>query len=140
MDQLDALLKETSVVTNHRVTDRLTRTAYDQVLKSVQKADVVILSLYLRTQVGRKLGLEPDHKQLAETILKSGKPVVVVTFGHPYAVESFPQAAGAVVAYEQSMASVRAVANVLTGRHEPRGRLPITIGPYSFGSGLTAFD
>jgi hypothetical protein len=55
--------------------------------------------------------------------------------GNPYAVSTFPGADAHLVAYDQTIASVRATAGVLQGEQWPRGRLPITVEPYEYGAG-----
>ena len=108
-----------------------------RVVQEAAAADVVVLALYLRLQSGRgEAGLLKEQARLAERLLEAGRPVVLVAFGNPYAASAFPSADVLLVAYDQSLASVQAAARILTGQQEARGRLPIAVGPYPFGSGL----
>ena len=98
---------------------------------------MVVLTLYLRLQAGRgKAGLFPRQEQFVRQLVDRGTPVVLVTFGNPYAVTALADAEGLLVAYEQSLASVAAVAAVLQGRQAARGVLPVAVDPYPFGSGI----
>lgn len=106
-------------------------------LQAVADAEVVVLALYLRLQSGRgEAGLFEQQDRLVYRLLAQGKPVVLVTFGNPYAVIPFSEADVLVVAYEQSLESVATVAGILQGLQPARGTLPITVDSYAYGSGL----
>ncbi len=109
------------------------------VLRDADAADVVVLALYLRLTAGRgKAGLFPGQEGLVRRLLERGTPLVLVTFGNPYAVMPFDGADGLLVAYDQTLETVHAATRILLGRQPPQGRLPITVGAYGYGSGLTA--
>jgi beta-N-acetylhexosaminidase len=104
-------------------------------------ADVVVLALYLRLQSGRgEAGLYGRQEALAQALLAQGRPVVLVTFGNPYAVTTFAEADVHLVAYDQTLESVQAAAGILRGMQAPRGLLPITVTPYAYASGLRQLD
>ena len=108
-----------------------------RIVQEAAAADAVVLALYLRLQSGRgEAGLLKEQARLAERLLAAGRPVVLVAFGNPYAASAFPSADVLLVAYDQSLASVHTAARILTGQQEARGRLPIAVTPYPFGSGL----
>ena len=107
------------------------------IMDRVAQAEVIVLTLYLRLQSGRgAAGLYPRQLQLVRALLATGKPVVLVTFGNPYVVTPFRSAAVLLVAYDQTLASVAAVGDLLLGRQSSKGQLPVTVAPYAFGSGL----
>lgn len=115
--------------------DPTARRAAD-VLAETAAADVIVVALYMRLTAGRgTAGLFAQQHRLVERLLAQGKPLVLVTFGNPYAVTPFARAEVHVVAYDQALETVRAVARILTGAQPPRGRLPITVAPYDFGAG-----
>lgn len=104
------------------------------------EAGVVVLALYLRLKAGRgEAGLFPGQERFVRRLLDQDVPVVLVTFGNPYVIIPFDEAEVLLVAYEQSLASVAAVAGILRGQQPARGLLPITVGPYPFGSGVEGF-
>ncbi|HET6568223.1 MAG TPA: glycoside hydrolase family 3 C-terminal domain-containing protein, partial [Rhodothermales bacterium] len=91
-----------------------------------------------RLQSGRgEAGLYPRQTRLVRQLLEQEKPVVLVTFGNPYAVTTFSTADAFLVAYDQTLESVRTAADILRGLRQPEGKLPITVDPYPFGSGLS---
>jgi hypothetical protein len=120
-----------------RVGTQPARTDTDAALQAARNADVVVLALYLRLQSGRgEAGLFEGQDKLVHQLLKQGKPVVLVTFGNPYAVIPFADAEVLLVAYEQSLESVSTVAGILQGMQPARGTLPITVDSYAYGSGI----
>ncbi len=73
-------------------------------------------------------GLPGRQQQLAEVVLASGRPVVAVLFsGRPLMVPFLAEKARALVAaWFLGAGAGRAVAEVLAGRVDPAGRLPVT--------------
>jgi beta-N-acetylhexosaminidase len=116
-----------------------TEAELSRVLEQTANADVVVIALYQRLVSGRgEAGLHPRQTQMVRRLIAGGRPVVLVTFGNPYAVTTFRQADAFLVAYDQLMETNTAAARVLRGEQPPRGRLPITVDPFPFGAGLDA--
>jgi beta-N-acetylhexosaminidase len=110
-----------------------------RVLEGTANADIVVVALYQRLVSGRgDAGLFPRQTRLVRRLLEQGRPVVLVTFGNPYAVTTFRTAKAFVVAYDQLIESNDAAARVLRGALEPRGRLPITVDPFEYGAGVSS--
>jgi len=135
MDLFDKALAETAKSTRfdeepseRLITDAVTRAG---------DADVIVLALYLRLQAGRgEAGLFPMQTKLVERLLALEKPVILVTFGNPYAASTFQESEGVVVAYDQSLQTIVAAVRVLQGAQRAPGRLPITVEPFAYGSGM----
>ncbi len=109
-------------------------------VKRIQSADVILLPLYVkvRTHTGR-IGIPTNLRPVVEKIDALRKPTVVIAFGNPYNVASFPRASALVCAYTDAEPLVEASVEALFGAIPWRGKLPIEIrGLYSFGSGLEA--
>ena len=73
-------------------------------------------------------GLPGRQQELADQILSLGKPVVVLlSSGRPLTVPALVEGAGAVLAtWFLGSEAGNAIADVLTGRWNPSGRLPVT--------------
>ena len=137
MDDFAGRLGTNSTIVEARYDQAPSVAEQQQVVQEAAAADVVVLALYLRLQSGRgEAGLLKEQADLAKRLLEAGRPVVLVAFGNPYAASAFSSADVLLVAYDQSLASVQAAARILTGQQEARGRLPIEVAPYPFGSSL----
>ena len=137
MDVFPPALEESgAAVTAQRFDTEPTEADRTAALEAARAADVVVLALYLRLQSGRgEAGLFPKQRALVQALLEQGTPVVLVPFGNPYAVDPFPEADAFLVGYDQTLATVRAAADVLRGRYAPQGRLPISLERFAYGSG-----
>ncbi|NOT13910.1 MAG: beta-glucosidase [Methylococcaceae bacterium] len=74
------------------------------------------------------LALEPSQQALADAVLTTGKPVILLTFGgRPRIITSIAEKAAAVVlGFLPGMEGGVAVADILYGNHNPDAKLPIT--------------
>jgi beta-glucosidase len=71
--------------------------------------------------------LPPDQKALVSALQATGKPVIVVVVaGRPLGLGPAGNAAGLVMAYQGSTEAGTAVADVLFGKVNPSGRLPVS--------------
>lgn len=105
---------------------------------AIENADAVVIVMYLRLTSGSgDAGLLEEQEDLVNKIVKMDKPVALLTLGNPYAVTPFADSEALLIAYEQSLASVRTLSKILTGEQYPSGKLPISVGPFAYGSGLT---
>ncbi len=73
-------------------------------------------------------GLPGSQRELAEAVLSTGRPVVaLLSSGRPLIVPFLAERAGALVAtWFLGAGAGEAIAEVLTGRFNPTGRLPVT--------------
>jgi beta-glucosidase len=71
--------------------------------------------------------LTPSQKGLVSALEKTGKPVVVVVVaGRPLGLGPAEQANAILMAYQGSTEAGRAVADVIFGKVDPSGKLPVT--------------
>ncbi len=95
-------------------------------------ADVVVAGV-------ADIGTNDDQRRLVGA-LAAVRPTVLVSLRAPYDVLDAPNAAAAVCAYGGRVATLRAVAEVLTGARRPVGTLPVDIpGLYAIGAGMKDF-
>ena len=112
---------------------------FDEAIKIAQQADIVVLVLGDRsgltldcstgeTRDSGDLLLPGVQGSLAETIIGTGKPVVVVLItGRPYAIPWLAENANAILeAWLPGEEGGTAIAEVLFGDVNPGGKLPIT--------------
>jgi beta-N-acetylhexosaminidase len=90
--------------------------ATQRALRLAKKADLIVVGL-----------MNGDYARLVRRIKKAhpNKPVVVVSFGSPYLLSSFADVDAYVCAFGFRNESEVAAADVLLGRLNPEGRLPV---------------
>jgi beta-N-acetylhexosaminidase len=118
---------------------RSTEAEVADALAGAQKADVVIASMYGRVRSGavNSVGLPDQGARVLNALLEKRAPVVGVSFGNPYLLQSFKDLGAYVVAYGDMPSLQRAAARALAGRADFSGRLPISLpGLYPRGTGL----
>ncbi len=82
-------------------------------------------------------GINPILFEWMSTCKRAGIPFVIVLFGTPYSLEILPIGDGMLLAYEMDKDAQESAADVILGRMEPRGKLPISIYPeYPLGCGI----
>jgi beta-glucosidase len=105
---------------------------------AAQASDVVLCCLGENSYTeflgnNHDLRLPEAQIRLAKALLDTGKPVILLMLqGRPRIISDIvPEAAAVLTAYLPGQAGARAIANVLSGRAEPAGRLPFTwpLGP-----------
>ena len=141
MDRIATELKEKVKLTDIRIGFDPSDEEIEAVHQDVARADVAVVTMYLRTRAGRGgPSLYPQQRVLVDQLVDRLTPAVLVTLGNPYAVSPYEEAEALVVAYEQSMATVVTLTDILQGKKDPAGRLPITVGNFAYGSGLTQLE
>ncbi|HVF85953.1 MAG TPA: glycoside hydrolase family 3 C-terminal domain-containing protein, partial [Pyrinomonadaceae bacterium] len=124
-----------TVVLDARSTEAETKKA----LERAANADLVIASLYGRVRSGQANSAslpEAGGRVLSELIARK-KPIVAISFGNPYLLQSFPALGTYVVAYGDMPSLQRAAARAVLGQIDVTGKLPITMpGLYPRGTGI----
>ena len=102
-----------TVVLDSRSTEEEVKDA----LERAQKADVVVASMYGRVRSGatNSVGLPEQGARVLSALLEKKVPVVGVSFGNPYLLQSFPGLRTYVVAYGDMPSLQRAAARALLG-------------------------
>jgi beta-N-acetylhexosaminidase len=110
-------------------------------LDRVARFDLIIMSLFVRPQSYRgSIALPPPGDRLLRALVATDLPLIVVSFGNPYFLLTYPEIGTYVLAwgdYRLSVPSQRAVARALLGEAPITGKLPVTLpGLYARGSGM----
>jgi beta-N-acetylhexosaminidase len=90
--------------------------------------DVAIAALFVRV-ADRKgnVGFPDDQRAFVNQILASGKPCVLLAFGSPYLISSFPSAKTWISEFSTNDVSQRAGVRALFGQVAFLGRIPVTV-------------
>lgn len=119
--------------------DRSSEAEVQKALERAKGADLVIASLYGRVRTGstNSIGLPEPGVRALNSILSGRSPVVGISFGNPYSLQSFPQLTTYLIAYGDMPALQQAAARAILGESEVSGKLPISLpGLYPRGTGI----
>jgi beta-N-acetylhexosaminidase len=119
--------------------DRSSDAEVQNALERANHADLVIASLYGRVRTGqaRSVGLPDPGAEALSALITSRAPVVGISFGNPYLLQSFPELRTYVVAYGDMPSLQQAAARAVLGKIDITGKLPISLpGLYPRGTGI----
>jgi beta-N-acetylhexosaminidase len=118
---------------------RSTEAEVQEAVARAAQADVVVASMYGRVRSGaaNSASLPEPGARALNALLGRGAPVVGLSFGNPYLLQTFPALKTYLVAYGDMPSLQRAAARALAGRADVTGRLPISLpGLYPRGTGI----
>jgi beta-N-acetylhexosaminidase len=113
---------------------------YKKAMVIVKASDIVLLPSYVKINASQgSLNMPDNHQKFINSVLKLNKPSIIISFGNPYLLSLFPQAATYLTAYGDAAVSQKAIIRAITGKADITGRLPISIPSteYNRGSGLS---
>ena len=128
-------VKVHTVVLDERSTDQ----DVQKVLERAKSADLVLASLYGRVRSGKadSVGIPDAGAHALSALIAAKAPVVGISFGNPYLLQSFPGLRTYLVAYGDMSSLQQAVARALMGEIDVVGKLPISLpGLYPRGTGI----
>lgn len=107
--------------------------------KKAAEADVILAALVGRVRSGAKnsAGIPEAGANFLRELLQSDKKIINLSFGNPYLLNNFPEMKSYIVAYGDMPSLQRATARAVLGDIDFKGKLPITIGDYKAGAGLS---
>ncbi|HKV36234.1 MAG TPA: glycoside hydrolase family 3 N-terminal domain-containing protein [Pyrinomonadaceae bacterium] len=118
------------------------RSSPQDVQKAIERAtsaDLVLASLYGRVRSGQvsSVGIPEPGARALSAVIAAKKPLVGISFGNPYLLQSFPGLRTYLVAYGDMPSLQNAVARALAGEIDITGKLPISLpGLYPRGTGI----
>ena len=119
--------------------ERSSEAEVQKALELAKGAQLVIASLYGRVRTGstNSIGLPELGVRALNSILDAKAPVVGISFGNPYLLQSFPRLSTYLIAYGDMPALQHAAARSILGEIDTTGKLPITLpGLYPRGTGI----
>jgi len=103
-------------------------------------AETVVFALFSKVSAGKgSVGLEAKHVDLIKKFaaLENGPAVVVLSFGNPYFLRSFPEADVYLCLYRNTPETQDLAARALVGEMDLGGKLPVSIPDlYPVGHGI----
>ena len=101
----------------------------EKAVDAAKDSDLVVAALYGRVRTGQANSgaLPPPGQRALENLIERKRPLVGISFGNPYLLQSFPELKTYVVAYGDMPTLQRAAARALLGQTDVTGRLPISL-------------
>lgn len=128
-------LKVESVVLDERSTEQEVQKAIER----AKSANLVFASLYGRVRSGQasSVGIPESGARALTALIEAKAPVIGISFGNPYLLQSFPGLRTYMVAYGDMPSLQASVARALMGEIDIGGKLPISLpGLYPRGTGI----
>ncbi|HJY27842.1 MAG TPA: glycoside hydrolase family 3 N-terminal domain-containing protein [Pyrinomonadaceae bacterium] len=119
--------------------DRSTDWEVQKAVEKAKSADLVLASLYGRVRSGqaRSVGIPDAGAHALSALIAAKKPIIGISFGNPYLLQSLPGLRTYIVAYGDMPSLQQAVARALVGEIDITGKLPISLpGLYPRGTGI----
>lgn len=115
-------------------TDNFSRDGFKEAVLAARQADVVVLALgenyWMSGEAASRAGIDLPgiQQELADEILKTGKPTVAVIFGgRPLTINKLKQDVPSILmAWFPGTMGGYALADILFGDYNPSGKLPVT--------------
>lgn len=119
--------------------DRSSELEVQRAIQAGRAADLVIASLFGRVRSGQasSVGLPNTGVRALNALISAKRPIVGISFGNPYLLQTFPELRTYVVAYGDMPSLQQAVARAVMGDINIVGKLPISLpGFYPRGAGI----
>jgi beta-N-acetylhexosaminidase len=127
-------------VESHTLNHKATEPEIDRVILPLraESFDAVIFSVAVRARSGKgSVALPEMGRRIAERLIRSQAPLIVISFGNPYLLAAMPESPSYLLAYSPFPVSQRATARALLGEIEITGKLPVSLpGLYPRGHGI----
>ena len=129
-------------VTAVEVSDRTSRDELALLEAGVDRYDAVVASVFVRTaSFSGRMDLTDELATLLRRIARRsetrGQPFVTVFFGNPYAATFLPELPAMLLTYDFYDLAEESAVKAVAGEAPITGRLPITLGTFPLGHGLT---
>jgi beta-N-acetylhexosaminidase len=121
-----------------RVDDRTAAAEFEALRAQAAGVDLVVVGAYVSPrEYAGSVGARGEVAAFFERLAAGGAPVVVISFGSPYLLSSFPSVPTYMLAWGGAEVSQRAAVRALLGQAPITGRLPVTLPPYhAAGEGI----
>lgn len=99
-----------------------------EVIQQLANVDTVIIGIFdINKYASKQFGISNNTLQLLSNLKKDGKKIIPTIFGNAYSLKYFSQEDIVVMAYEDDQDAQEAAAQVLLGKLEAKGELPIRL-------------
>jgi beta-N-acetylhexosaminidase len=114
-----------------RVDHRTSAAEWAALRQEAEAADLVIIAAAISPrEFAGSVGLAGGFAGWVEELVAGNVPVIAVSFGNPYLLDSFPPVPAYLLAWGGADVSQQAAADAILGRIPITGRLPISLPPH----------
>jgi beta-N-acetylhexosaminidase len=117
-----------------------TETEIERAISSshIEHFDAVVYSVAVRARSGKgSVALPKIGQAIAERLISSRLPLLVISFGNPYMLKAMPETPSYMLAFSPFPVSQRAAARAVMGEIEINGKVPVSLpGLFQRGDGL----
>jgi beta-N-acetylhexosaminidase len=107
-----------------------------QLLQQTSSYDVVIIGMHKYAKYPAKnFGISNASVSLMQQLQQRAN-VISFAFGNPYAIKNFIGAKNIVACYEDDDLMHDVALDLLAGKITPKGKLPVTVGDFAYGTGI----
>lgn len=129
-----------SMTTDHfPIPKKIQKNLSDSICKWVYPYDILILAIHgINSNPADSFGITREMSLLIDTLVRTNRTLLVF-FGTPYSLARVPNLAKAeaiVVAYQDNETTQSTAGGIITGGLPAMGKLPVTAGPFPYGSGI----
>ena len=119
------------------INDIVSKVRIKEIIEDLSSSELVIVSLLVRIRMDKGIAtIHDSHAELLRSMYSEGINFITVSFGSPY-LPSYDYLDTYISAYGYGSTSIRACANVLFGRVDATGKLPIDLdSKYKRGHGV----
>ena len=105
-------------------------------LQQLGNYDAVIIGMHKYAKYPAKnFGISAASVLLMQQLQQRAN-VISLAFGNPYAITNFTGAKNIVACYEDDDLMHDVALNLLAGKLTPKGKLPVTVGKFAYGTGI----
>jgi beta-glucosidase-like glycosyl hydrolase/CubicO group peptidase (beta-lactamase class C family) len=135
----DKLQKRLGGITSYFFTGNTKRKEYDQILKELSDADLIIIPSFIDVKTYKgPVNLSAEQIDFIAGVLRKKMPAILISLKNPYLIYQFPEAETYLNSFSHSYPSQDAMLSAVLGETDINGRLPITIpdSDLAYGSGI----
>ena len=129
-----------ALLETERVFPETDSSVFGGLLISAEKADRVVLSVYIRPELGvdQYTEMSDEFLKFVRDLREAGRDVVLISFGKLTVLDSLPETETLMMAWSEQDVMQRAAARALLGTIPISGKLPLNLPPFhKRGDGLT---
>jgi len=110
-----------------------------EIVTDASNYDLIIVPIYAKVKINTgTVGLPESQVSLINSLIETGKKVVVISFGNPYLIQGFPDVSSYICAYADAESSIDAAVDSFYGTIKFKGKLPVSISSkYKFNDGIS---